>query len=238
MDFARTVVTGVRWQPYYDLHASTSDGKPSSEITLLYCANITQGTGEDWTDTVLTLSTANSQALRSLSVPVIDPLKVNPTRPPLPPPLPRVPMPKMALAPMQARRIVQLAEDPVIVDEDYDIDEGPSEDDFSAPPTSVNRNPLSLAYRVDGLVTLPSDGVSHKVPVAILDFFAELKYVCVPRKNTSTFIEGTVKNTSEYELLAGPVSVFMDDGFVTKTTLSVSVWPAPLWYYTTDSERP
>ena len=35
-------------------------------------------------------------------------------------------------------------------------------------------------------------------------------------------IEASAKNTSEYELLAGPVSVFMDGGFVTKTSLGVS----------------
>ena len=41
-----------------------------------------------------------------------------------------------------------------------------------------------------------------------------------PRRSSS--IEGTVKNTSEYELLAGPVRVFMDDGFATKTSLNVN----------------
>ena len=56
----------------------------------------------------------------------------------------------------------------------------------------------------------------------MLDFEAGLKYVCAPRMNTAVFIEASVKNTSEYELLAGPVSVFMDGGFVTKTSLGVS----------------
>ena len=89
------------------------------------------------------------------------------------------------------------------------------------PSTSVDRSPLSLAYRVEGTVSLPSDGIAHKVSIAMLEFSAELKYVCVPRKTTSAFIEGTVKNTSEYELLAGPVSVYMDGKFVTKTSIEV-----------------
>ena len=71
-------MTGVTWTPYYDLHASTSDGKPASNVSLHYCANITQNTGEDWNNTTLTLSTANSQALRSLSVPKVDPLRLLP----------------------------------------------------------------------------------------------------------------------------------------------------------------
>ena len=79
-----------------------------------------------------------------------------------------------------------------------------------------------MAYRVEGAVSLPSDGTAHKVAVALLRFDAALTYVCVPRRTPAAFIECKVKNTSEYELLAGPVSVFMDDGFVTKTSLSVS----------------
>ncbi|KAI0706428.1 hypothetical protein C8Q76DRAFT_749605 [Earliella scabrosa] len=221
------LVTGVKWQPHYDLHASTADGKPSSDVVLLYCANISQSTGEDWNDTVLTLSTANSQALKSLSVPKIDPLKVSPAQEPKPlsvPPHPPRPAP-MAAAPIRMARMTMRAstshasqqwQEPesfsVIEHEDAEPEQ---------PSTSVDRSPLSLAYRVEGTVSLPSDGIAHKVSVAMLEFSAELKYVCVPRKTTSAFIEGTVKNTSEYELLAGPVSVFMDDGFVTKTSLSL-----------------
>ena len=40
--------------------------------------------------------------------------------------------------------------------------------------------------------------------------------------NTAGFIEASTKSTSEYKLLAGPVSVFMDGGFVTKTSFGVS----------------
>ncbi|TFK87177.1 hypothetical protein K466DRAFT_663212 [Polyporus arcularius HHB13444] len=226
------LVTGVSWQPYYDLHASTSEGKPSSKLLLLYCAYITQSTGEDWTNAALTLSTANSQALRNLSVPVIDPLQVTPARSApqirnMQPPrrssddnlsvcravkAPPLPSGSVSRTRQGVARFPQNLEE-----DDFDVVEGGVDYDISGPPTSVNRSPLSLAYRVDGLVTLPSDGVAHKVSIAALDFSAELKYVCVPRKSTSAFIQGTVKNTSEYELLAGPVSVFMDEGFVTKT---------------------
>ncbi|TFK87179.1 hypothetical protein K466DRAFT_549154 [Polyporus arcularius HHB13444] len=232
------LVTGASWTPYYDLHATTSEGRPSSMVSLLYCANITQNTGEDWTDTVLTLSTANSQALRTLSVPVLDPLKVSPEVP-VPPQqasVPAIPTPSpMHLQPDlsgpapvypqilrsgRTRQTARRANTTAIVQ--ADTDESVEKDDgTSAPPTTVDRSPLSLSYRVEGLVILPSDGVAHKVSIAMLDFTADLRYVCVPRKNTSAFIEAMIKNTSEYELLPGPVRVFMDDGFVTKTSLDL-----------------
>ncbi|KAI0750057.1 hypothetical protein C8Q80DRAFT_1165901 [Daedaleopsis nitida] len=209
------VVTGAQWQPHYDLHASAASGKPSEDVTLLYYANITQSTGEDWTDTSFTLSTATSQTLQSLSVPALDPLKISP------------------ILPVHARQDAAISgfsalfgaanpaqfSAPPNTEEDFDMVQIAE----TAPVnhTVVARNPLALAYRVDGLATVPSDGIAHKVTLARLEFSAKLQYVCVPRKTAAAFIEATIKNTSEYELLAGPVSVFMDDGFVTKTSLSL-----------------
>ncbi|RDX54090.1 hypothetical protein OH76DRAFT_1415579 [Lentinus brumalis] len=213
------LVTGASWTPYYDLHATTSEGRPSPKVSLLYCANITQNTGEDWTDTVLTLSTANSQALRNLSVPVLDPLKVSHQVSVQPQ---QAYVPAFSTASSQGgffghassypRPLPAPTDEPVL-----EKDDGA----HHAPPTTVDRSPLSLSYRVEGLVILPSDGVAHKVTIAMLDFSAYLRYVCVPRKNTSAFIEATIKNTSQYELLPGPVRVFMDDGFVTKTSVNL-----------------
>ncbi|EJF59169.1 hypothetical protein BD309DRAFT_953032 [Dichomitus squalens] len=343
------LVTGVTWQPYYDLHASTSDGKPSSDVTLHYCANIIQTTGEDWSNTSLTLSTANSHALRSLSVPRVDPLRftfaggrllgssgnninTNVARGPfgqpvggggglfgqpqqqqqsafgqaslfgqgqqqLPQPVqtgfgafgqaavqpqsqgtsltsflaqkPAQPQPGSFLGQQPAQavstglfgRVSSPAQgglwgsapanpQPVIVvppsqantapgpfsvrpasaapanadpEEEFEHVGGTpgSEEDEVGQGAVLDRSPLSLAYRVEGKVSLASDGIAHKVSIAVLDFSAVLKYVCVPRKTNAAFIEGRIKNTSEFELLAGPVSVFMDDSFVTKTLLGL-----------------
>ncbi len=224
-----TVVTGASWTPYYDLHATTSEGRPSPKVSLLYCANITQNTGEDWTDTVLTLSTANSQALRNLSVPVLDPLKVSPQVSVQPQ---QAYVPAFSTASSQGGFFGHASSYPrplPVSDLRQTLTQAPTDepvlekDDGAphAPPTTVDRSPLSLSYRVEGLVILPSDGVAHKVTIAMLDFSAYLRYVCVPRKNTSAFIEATIRNTSQYELLPGPVRVFMDDGFVTKTSVNV-----------------
>ncbi|KAI0648701.1 hypothetical protein C8Q79DRAFT_904375 [Trametes meyenii] len=87
------------------------------------------------------------------------------------------------------------------------------------PPSVPTRSSLSVSYRVDGTVNLPSDGQEHKLTIAVLPFKASLKYTCVPRHSQAVFIVGAVKNTSEYELLAGPVNVFMDNSFVSKTAV-------------------
>ncbi|RDX46294.1 hypothetical protein OH76DRAFT_1386908 [Lentinus brumalis] len=238
------LVSGVSWTPSYDLRAvTTSDGKTSSTVALHYFANINQSTGEDWTDAALTLSTANSRTLESLSVPTAEPLKISSVA--VAPPSTtryRSPSPRryrhgsspagreryyggrpsrlpIVIRDYGSRRASVSRERERVVSVDYEI--APAQAETVARGTTVDRNPLALSYRVDGRASLPSDGLAHKISLATLHFAAGLQYVCVPRKETSAFIEASIKNTSEYQLLAGPVSVFVDNGFVTKTLLQL-----------------
>ncbi|KDQ59015.1 hypothetical protein JAAARDRAFT_192573, partial [Jaapia argillacea MUCL 33604] len=57
------IVWNASWEPTYDLHATTENGKPSSAVSLQYRSRITQWTGEDWKDTSLTLSTSASDTI-------------------------------------------------------------------------------------------------------------------------------------------------------------------------------
>ncbi|KAI0327019.1 hypothetical protein GY45DRAFT_1437237 [Cubamyces sp. BRFM 1775] len=69
------------------------------------------------------------------------------------------------------------------------------------PPTATpDRSSLSVTYRVEGSVSLPSHGKEHKLTIASLSFDTKLQYI-------------------EYDLLAGTVNVFMNDSFVTKTSV-------------------
>ena len=243
------MVSGVIWKPYYDLHGGAVDGKPSLGISLHYSANITQATGEDWTNTVLTLSTANSHTLYSLTVPEVDPLRLvpsghskitlnNTTLPAIPPYSPSMPQACMRPPAMELFRNVSRDNLSDISSASSSRLFSPSDQEFEhrlvkngpADSAVLDKNPLSLAYRVEGRVSLPSDGVAHKVSIAVLKFPAALNYVCVPCKTGAVFMEGQIQNTSEYELLGGPVSVFMDDSFVTKTSLGVS--PPPILQHT------
>ena len=94
---------------------------------------------------------------------------------------------------------------------------------LDTPPTTVvAESALALTYTVEGKSTIPSDGLAHHVSIATLPFDARTAHVIVPRARTMAYLQCTVKNTSEYRLLPGPVSVFLDDSFVSKTRISVS----------------
>ncbi|KAI0323509.1 hypothetical protein GY45DRAFT_1332481 [Cubamyces sp. BRFM 1775] len=234
------LVSGVTWRPFYDLHATSVDGQPSPDVSLRYCVVITQITGEDWDNTALTLSTASSQALRQLTVPALNPHRII-----IPGSSADVPPPRLMrrAGTIRARRVA--ADDDADVlppppDEDaLDVQatsfaNQPSATQYPVhtmllasaapvpppvPPSLANRNALSVVYRVQGAVSLPSDGEEHRLTIATLDFKAKLKYMCVPRQRPTVYIVAKVKNTSEYDLLSGPVNVFMNDSYVTKTVI-------------------
>lgn len=47
-----------------------------------------------------------------------------------------------------------------------------------------SKGDLSIAYRVPGLITVPSDGEMHNVTIRNLDLPASLSWVSVPKKDT------------------------------------------------------
>ncbi|KAI0667914.1 hypothetical protein C8Q78DRAFT_1174843 [Trametes maxima] len=260
------LVSGVSWTPFYDLHATTADRQPSADVFMHYCATITQGTGEDWTDATLTLSTARSQAQTRLSVPTLKPLKIRSgnamastpsggvfgNAPQMAPSVQGFGLFGMAQQAQTAPVVpafgrgafggfggtsnatqeapagtlpVQTAfqaQEPAVLAVQAPAPADPEQPQVFAefvPPSVPTRSSLSVSYRVDGTVNLPSDGREHRLTIAVLPFKASLKYTSVPRHSQAVFIVGAVKNTSEYELLAGPVNVFMDNSFVSKTAV-------------------
>jgi uncharacterized protein (TIGR02231 family) len=84
----------------------------------------------------------------------------------------------------------------------------------------VHESPLALTCHVEGASGVPSDGVLHQVSVAVLPFETKILHVTVPKERPVAYLEASVKNTSDYRLLPGPVNAFMDDSFVSKTAIA------------------
>ncbi|KDQ59010.1 hypothetical protein JAAARDRAFT_128083 [Jaapia argillacea MUCL 33604] len=259
------IVTNANWEPTYDLHASTENGKPASAVSLQYRARITQSTGEDWKDTSLTLSTFTSDTITK-GIPELKPVKIKPPQItfgaasyPIPPPRQGFPqqMPPQQMqwaaqqqqrqqnqqslhaqptgfalnrsqAPAARSRVpadVATREAPESSDDELDEDlvsefaelAGPGA--LTEPTTIVNVSPLSISYRVEGKASIPSDGEAHQVSVAVLPFDAKVTHVTIPRVSAIAYLQCEVKNTSDYRLLPGPVSVFLDESYVSKTSI-------------------
>ncbi|KAF8266027.1 hypothetical protein EI94DRAFT_1587080 [Lactarius quietus] len=116
------------------------------------------------------------------------------------------------------------------VDADNSADEEPMP--IVEPTTVVHESPLALTYRVEGPSRVPSDGVSHQLAVAVLPFSATLQHVAVPKARPVAYLHSTVRNTSDYRLLAGPVHAFIDDAFAARTALARDVAPGDTFHCT------
>ncbi|KAJ6543618.1 hypothetical protein DFH09DRAFT_1041079 [Mycena vulgaris] len=90
----------------------------------------------------------------------------------------------------------------------------------AGPTTIVTETPFAISYAVEGSTTVPSDGTAHQVYVAVLPFEAKISHICSPRVDPRVYLQCHVKNISEYRLLPGPVSVVLNDSFVSKTSIN------------------
>ena len=145
------------------------------------------------------------------------------------------PPPRPAPAPKQYRRSggtsdAAPTEDWLDVETDGDEDMGADPMTTLGEPTSVvHESPLALTYHVEGASGVPSDGVPHQVPVAVLPFEAKIMHVTVPKVRPVAYVQATVENTSDYRLLPGSVHAFVDDSFVSKTAIVGDVAPGDVF---------
>ncbi|KAF8703681.1 hypothetical protein RHS03_06180, partial [Rhizoctonia solani] len=210
------VVSNASWKPLYDIRASIAKSpEDTSAIALHYRASITQTTGENWPDVALSLSTASPQL--GSSVPKISPWRIGfPAPEPILQPMARSATALRAkaahrsllsgspeLTPLTAPVAMMAARAPMAIRKAH------------VESTGV----LNTTFGIPGRSDIPSDEGSHKVVIAVLDLQADLEWICVPREKESVFLTCKVVNTSEFTLLRGEASVFMDDNFVSKSQI-------------------
>ena len=187
-------VSRAGWQPSYRAALDTAQ----SSIELERLAQVSQKTGEDWTDVKLRLSTGQPLAFRE----PVDPQtrRVVYHRPAAPEERPRAfaaaPMPVMAPAP--ARKA-----------------EAKAADDYVA-PVIESVGAFSTVFDVPGKVTLPADGREIAVSLGKQNFAAAQRVQIVPAVNRTPVL------VAEFERapgvwLPGSIQVFRDGGYVGAT---------------------
>lgn len=222
------MVRNASWKPLYDLRAIITEKK--TEITIHYRANITQRTGEDWSDVELTLSTASPQL--GSAIPVLQPEYVGEVL--------RVMCKKKAglsfSSGKKARAIplsAELSKSRRLTPLGFGGEGGGGEDEYMMEKQArVESGVLTTSFAIDGKSTIPSnargDDTSHQVAITVLDFSADLEWIVVPREQQSAFLQAKVRNKSEYLLLPGQANIFLDDNFVAKSPIPVRFSMSPI----------
>ena len=197
-------VPGVAWEPAYEARASGG----SDEVELATAGMVRQQTGEDWTDVLLTLSTARPALAGSM--PELEPWFLRPWEP-----VAFERKARLMAASAPARSEMAMGQ----LQEGAPAEQPAREQEGRVAYATVEAAGPSVTFRLPRPASVPSDWQPHKVPVASARFPAELAYETTPRRLPYAFLRAKVTNTSEALYLPGTVSVFLDGTFVATSAL-------------------
>ncbi len=198
-------VRNARWTPLYDARLDTGakDRKPALE--LVRRAEITQSTGEDWSDVALSVSTVRTA--RGGNAPELNSLIVQYPQVPRPvasasgaledgtrfrgavPPAPRSTEPLGGkMAPMQERAEEQQA--------------------------TADVSGFQVVFRIPGRVSLAASEGAKSLRVSSAAVAPDLSIRAAPVKDPTAFLEASFKQNEDAPLLPGRVSIYRDGVFV------------------------
>ncbi|KJA15642.1 hypothetical protein HYPSUDRAFT_48170 [Hypholoma sublateritium FD-334 SS-4] len=210
-------VTQATWFAGYDIRVDMQTKERAVDLT--YKATITQNTGEDWVDVPLTLETTTPTF--GVGVPSLTPWTLSVASKPhsaastivehdFGSSMPRAP----PLRSMMARKKTKSAEEAYEEEEEYEQEIVRHRESHVS-----SKGAVSATFGIPGLITVPSYGTGHNVTIARLSLDATMTWVCVPKKDTRVHLKAKIKNASEYTLLAGSASVYVDGSFISKSAV-------------------
>lgn len=201
------VIDRASWKPLYDLRVQSAN----NTIQLNYLAEITQTTGEDWSNVSITLSTAKP-GLGTL------PPKLNPWYIDAPAPVPALMMRTRASAVDLDFAVAAAPAGAAVSEADADI---PTMN-FTAETVvaDISQQGSVVTFQLAGGGNIPSDGNPHKVTILLDRFPCRLEYIAMPRLVSFAYLQAKAKNRPDgATLLPGSANIFRDDMFVGKTNL-------------------
>ncbi|MCB9236039.1 MAG: mucoidy inhibitor MuiA family protein [Bacteroidia bacterium] len=213
-------VSQARWTPFYEARVDSENKK----VGLRYYGLVHQSTGEDWTGVALQLSTArphmggNPPELRSWYLDVY------------------VPRPQYYEdnmvggapgAPVRsaAKKMKGVAASMADMDE-FAIDKIVQEKPAPEKSASVQAGSgTSVVFTVKGGSDVPGDGSASRHLIMENEFGARFRYLTVPKMAQLAYLTAEVLNETEYPMLPGPISIFMDGNFIGKASIKELVTP-------------
>ena len=224
------LVEGAGWGPQYELQVASKE----RTMSMIYQAQVWQNTGEDWRGVRLSLSTANPD--RSNKHPDLSPWPVNF----LPPPAPAT----QAKASLPGGRDMKQNFQEVVVTgamQNVYVADGTSLINMRSQPPPLPEMEISQAdvssgataelYEISGRSTIVSDNQVHKVGIMTRTLPLHFRYSAVPKLSAKAYLKAKAVNSTPYTLLSGRASVFLDQSFVTTTTLGRIARDESFWTF-------
>ncbi len=208
------IVHGPSWRPSYDVRANTVQGN----LELTYNAEVRQSTGEDWKGVALKLSTAQPGV--GGREPNLSPWFINKQQPIVA---------LGASAPMAkglARRQDQMMNAYVAADES-----GKDVAEMSVAGATVVTGATAETFIIDRTADVLSDNKVAKVNITKQNFPTVYRYSSVPKLSPHVYLKAKAKNKSDFTLLPGQTSIFLDGAFVANASLDLVPAGQEFWTY-------
>ncbi len=204
-------VAGARWSPVYDVRLDTGgrDRKPALEIVRR--AQVSQSTGEDWTDAALTVSTV--RAARGTQAPEVEDILVSLIDPA------EIARRAERAAVMQRRAPMAAAPAPSVSavlaapESDARIAAGVQLADIEA-------GAFQASFRVAGRVSLASDGTVRTFALSSRQADPSLVVKVAPSLDETAYLEVSFTHEEDAPLLSGPVALHRDGVYVGRGRLA------------------
>ncbi|WP_375312722.1 mucoidy inhibitor MuiA family protein [Bradyrhizobium sp. A5] len=201
-------VRNARWLPLYDARLDTGAKDRKPQLELIRRAEVTQSTGEDWSNVALGVSTVRIR--RGGSAPELNSLVAQYPQPPRPMALGAAselaqPAPRTRQA--QSPAMAKVADALERVDEQQAVAEI---GDFQA------------TYKIPGRVSLGAADGAKSLRINSMNVPADLAVRAAPVMDPTAFLEASFKQTDEAALLPGKVAIYRDGVFVGRGKLSGS----------------
>ena len=203
-------VPGASWAPSYDARVASSERL----VQLDYFGIVRQGTGEDWKDVALTLSTARPSlggAAPVLSVWQLDIYN---------------PVALRRQAESDEKRY-KSANAPAAVNMQTlttgaafgDVASSITVVDATLASATIEAGATSASFKIAVSSNVASDNSPQRVPITSASLKAVPEYLTVPKRQAAAFLTSKVVNSSDFPLLAGAMNVFLDGTFVATSGL-------------------
>lgn len=204
-------VRNARWLPLYDARLDTGAKDRKPQLELVRRAEVTQSTGEDWSNVTLGVSTV--RIARGGSAPELGSLVAQYPQVPKPRALGSVADTTMP-APAQMQRKMQSLAVPT---EQADM---PARADEQQAVAEIGD--FQATFKIPGRVSLGAAEGAKSLKIAATTVPADLAVRAAPVLDPTAFLEASFKQTDDTTLLPGKVAIYRDGVFVGRGKLSAS----------------
>jgi uncharacterized protein (TIGR02231 family) len=211
------IVIGPSWRPSYDVRANTTQGN----LELTYNAEVRQSTGEDWKGVALKLSTAQPGV--GGSEPHLSTWFINKQQPIVA---------LGASAPMAMTKSSSRGRQDQMMNAYTAADEsGKDLSEMSVAGATVVTGATAETYIIDRVSDVLSDNKVAKVNITRQNFPTVYRYSSVPKLSPHVYLKAKAKNKSDFTLLPGQTSIFLDGAFVANASLDLVPAGQEFWTY-------